>query len=126
MSGQDHNDSAPGSGFLDVVVNKSRVVRVYLPPDANCLLSVMDTAAQPPLRQRRGRGKHPAAVADDGRSGQALRTRHRSAVGHNDRSVARRGHGLLWRRAHAGTLAAVSIMREHARLKIRVVNVVDS
>ncbi len=36
-------------GFIDHVVNKkAEVVRVYLPPDANCLLSVMDH----PLRSR--------------------------------------------------------------------------
>ena len=41
---QDHNGfTHQDPGFLDVVVNKSaRVTRVYLPPDANCLLSVAD------------------------------------------------------------------------------------
>ena len=41
---QDHNGfSHQDPGLLDVVVNKSpEVVRVYLPPDANCLLSVGD------------------------------------------------------------------------------------
>ena len=41
---QDHNGSThQDPGFLDVVVNKKPgVVRVYLPPDANCLLSVAD------------------------------------------------------------------------------------
>jgi xylulose-5-phosphate/fructose-6-phosphate phosphoketolase len=41
---QDHNGfTHQDPGFLDVVVNKSpRVVRVYLPPDANCLLAVAD------------------------------------------------------------------------------------
>jgi hypothetical protein len=35
--------SPPYPGFIDHVVNKkAEVVRVYLPPDANCLLSVMD------------------------------------------------------------------------------------
>ena len=39
---QDHNGfTHQDPGFLDVVVNKSpSVVRIYLPPDANCLLSV--------------------------------------------------------------------------------------
>jgi xylulose-5-phosphate/fructose-6-phosphate phosphoketolase len=39
---QDHNGfTHQDPGFLDVVTNKSRdVVRIYLPPDANCLLSV--------------------------------------------------------------------------------------
>ena len=41
---QDHNGfTHQDPGFLDVVANKSAsVVRVYLPPDANCLLSVAD------------------------------------------------------------------------------------
>jgi len=41
---QDHNGfSHQDPGFLDIVVNKkAEIVRVYLPPDANCLLSVAD------------------------------------------------------------------------------------
>ncbi len=41
---QDHNGfTHQDPGFLDVVANKSpEVVRIYLPPDANCLLSVTD------------------------------------------------------------------------------------
>jgi xylulose-5-phosphate/fructose-6-phosphate phosphoketolase len=41
---QDHNGfSHQDPGFIDHVVNKkAEVVRVYLPPDANCLLSVTD------------------------------------------------------------------------------------
>ncbi len=41
---QDHNGfSHQDPGFVDLVVNKkAEVVRVYFPPDANCLLSVMD------------------------------------------------------------------------------------
>lgn len=41
---QDHNGfSHQDPGFLDVVTNKSaEIVRIYLPPDANCLLSVAD------------------------------------------------------------------------------------
>jgi xylulose-5-phosphate/fructose-6-phosphate phosphoketolase len=41
---QDHNGfSHQDPGFLDLVVNKSPTVcRIYLPPDANCLLSVAD------------------------------------------------------------------------------------
>ena len=41
---QDHNGfTHQDPGFLDLVVNKNpSVVRVYLPPDANCLLSVAD------------------------------------------------------------------------------------
>ncbi len=41
---QDHNGfSHQDPGFIDLVANKkSDVVRIYLPPDANCLLSVAD------------------------------------------------------------------------------------
>ncbi len=41
---QDHNGfSHQDPGFLDLVTNKSpRVTRIYLPPDANCLLAVAD------------------------------------------------------------------------------------
>src|SRR5437763_3400298 len=41
---QDHNGfSQQDPGFIDHVVNKSAdIIRVYLPPDANCLLSVAD------------------------------------------------------------------------------------
>ena len=60
---QDHNGfTHQDPGFIDVVVNKkAEIVRVYLPPDANCLLSVMDHC----LRSRHYvnvvvAGKHPA------------------------------------------------------------------
>ncbi len=74
---QDHNGfTHQDPGFLDHVVNKKAdIVRVYLPPDANCLLSVMDHC----LRSRHYvnvvvAGKHPAPpVAEHGRGGQALR-----------------------------------------------------
>jgi xylulose-5-phosphate/fructose-6-phosphate phosphoketolase len=41
---QDHNGySHQGPGFMDTVINKKgSIVRIYLPPDGNCLLSVMD------------------------------------------------------------------------------------
>ena len=41
---QDHNGfTHQDPGFLDVVANKSpEIVRIYLPPDGNCLLSTMD------------------------------------------------------------------------------------
>jgi xylulose-5-phosphate/fructose-6-phosphate phosphoketolase len=60
---QDHNGfTHQDPGFIDHVVNKKAdVVRVYLPPDANCLLSVVDHC----LRSRHYvnvviAGKHPA------------------------------------------------------------------
>lgn len=38
-----HTDNFQDPGFLDVVANKSpEVVRIYLPPDGNCLLSTMN------------------------------------------------------------------------------------
>lgn len=40
---QDHNGySHQGPGFIDTVINKkSNIIRIYLPPDANCLISAM-------------------------------------------------------------------------------------
>jgi xylulose-5-phosphate/fructose-6-phosphate phosphoketolase len=62
---QDHNGfSHQDPGFIDHVVNKkAEVIRVYLPPDANCLLSVTDHC----LRSRNYvnvvvAGKQPAPV----------------------------------------------------------------
>ncbi|HEV3203823.1 MAG TPA: phosphoketolase family protein [Gemmataceae bacterium] len=76
---QDHNGfSHQNPGFLDHVVNKkAEVIRVYLPPDANTLLSVTDHC----LRSRHyvnviGQTTS-AAMADDGRGRHALHQRHR-------------------------------------------------
>jgi xylulose-5-phosphate/fructose-6-phosphate phosphoketolase len=129
---QDHNGfTHQDPGFIDHVVNKkASVVRVYLPPDANCLLSVMDHC----LRSRHYvnvviAGKHPAP--------QWLTME--AAVKHCTEGIG------LWQWASNDedevpdlvmaccgdvptleTLAAVSILREHLpELKIRVVNVVD-
>ena len=73
---QDHNGfSHQDPGFIDHVVNKkAEVVRVYLPPDANCLLSVTDHC----LRSRNyvnlvdRRQTARAGLADNGRGHQAL------------------------------------------------------
>jgi xylulose-5-phosphate/fructose-6-phosphate phosphoketolase len=71
---QDHNGfTHQDPGFIDLATNKkAAVVRVYLPPDANCLLSVMDHC----LRSRHYvnivvAGKHPAPqwLAMDARRG---------------------------------------------------------
>ncbi len=118
-------------GFIDHVVNKkASIVRVYLPPDANCLLSVMDHC----LRSRHYvnvvvAGKHAAPQWLDMESA----VRHCSAgIGiwpwaSNDRNCE---PDLVM--ACAGdvptleTLAAVSILRRRLpELKIRVVNVVN-
>jgi xylulose-5-phosphate/fructose-6-phosphate phosphoketolase len=129
---QDHNGfTHQDPGFLDHVVNKkAEIVRVYLPPDANCLLSVMDHC----LRSRHYvnvvvAGKHPAPqwLSMD------------AAINHCSEGIG------IWQWASndqhgapdlvmacAGdvptleTLAAVSILhRELPDLRVRVVNVVD-
>ncbi|MHB1230467.1 MAG: phosphoketolase family protein [Halothiobacillus sp.] len=129
---QDHNGfTHQDPGFIDHVVNKkAEVVRVYFPPDANCLLSVMDHC----LRSRHYvnvvvAGKHPAPqwLTMD------AAVKHCSeGIGiwqwaSNDQAVA---PDVVM--ACCGdvptleTLAAVSILREHLpELKIRVVNIVD-
>ena len=99
---QDHNGfSHQDPGFIDHVVNKkAEVVRVYLPPDANCLLSVTDHC----LRSRNYvnvivAGKQPAPqwLNMDARH-QALHGRHRHLGVGEQRPWERagRGHGLLW------------------------------
>jgi xylulose-5-phosphate/fructose-6-phosphate phosphoketolase len=129
---QDHNGfTHQDPGFLDVVVNKkAQVVRVYLPPDSNCLLSVMDHC----LRSRQYvnvvvAGKHPSPqwLSMD------------AAVRHCTQGIS------IWQWASndqgympdlvmaccgdvptVETLAAVTILRKHLPgLKIRVINVVD-
>ena len=129
---QDHNGfSHQDPGFIDHVVNKKAgVVRVYLPPDANCLLSVMDHC----LRSRHYvnvviAGKHPAPqwlsmVAAEAHCAEGIGVWQWAS---NDQGV---DPDVVM--ACCGdvptleTLAAVSIMREHLpELKIRVVNVVD-
>ncbi len=129
---QDHNGfTHQDPGFIDIVMNKKAgIVRVYLPPDGNCLLSVMDHC----LRSRQYvnvviAGKHPAP--------QWLGM---------DAAAAHCAAGIgIWQwagndgdaepdivMACAGdvptlvTLAAVSILRRHLPdLRIRVINVVD-
>jgi len=108
MSGpQDHNGfTHQDPGFIDHVVNKkAEVVRVYLPPDANCLLSVMDHC----LRSRHYvnvviAGKHPAPqwLTMDAPSSTARKASASGRGRATTRASRRRGHGLLWRRAHAG------------------------
>lgn len=118
-------------GFIDLVVNKkASIVRVYLPPDANCLLSVWDHC----LRSRHyvnvviaGKYKAPQWLTMD------------EAIEHCTKGIG------VWQWASSDkggepdvvmaccgdvptleTLAAVSILREHLPdLKIRVINVVD-
>ncbi len=129
---QDHNGlSHQDPGFIDHVVNKkAEVVRVYLPPDANCLLSVMDHC----LRSRHYvnvviAGKHPAPQwltmdAAEKHCAQGIGIWHWASndqEGEPDVVMACCGDVPTQE-----TLAAVSILREHLpELKVRVVNVVD-
>ena len=105
---QDHNGfSHQDPGFIDHVVNKkAEVIRVYLPPDANTLLSVADHCLRSrELRQRdRRRQAAVAELADDGRGGRPLhaRDRHLGLGLERRRRRAGRRAGLLRRRAHAG------------------------
>ena len=116
---QDHNGfSHQDPGFIDHVVNKkAEVIRVYLPPDANTLLSVgRPLPAQPQLRQRhRGRQAAVAELAGHGRGDSPLHARHRHlGVGQQRR---RREPDVVL--ACCGdvptleTLAAVDLLREH-------------
>ena len=129
---QDHNGfSHQDPGFLDIVANKSSdIIRIYLPPDANTLLSVTDHC----LRSRGyvnviGAGKQPSM--------QWLSIEE--AVKHCNAGLG------IWEWASndtgsepdvvmacAGdvptleTIAAVQILREYfPELKVRVINVVD-
>ncbi|MDB6060325.1 MAG: Fructose-6-phosphate phosphoketolase [Verrucomicrobiaceae bacterium] len=129
---QDHNGfTHQDPGFIDHVANKkAEIVRIYLPPDANCLLSVMDHC----LRSRHYinvviAGKHPApqwlpmdAAANHCREGIGIW--HWAGSGGDDEpDVVMACAGDV---PTLETLAAVSILREHLPdLKIRVVNVVD-
>ena len=129
---QDHNGfTHQDPGFIDHVVNKkAQIVRVYLPPDANCLLSVMDHC----LRSRHYvnvviAGKHPSpqwlsmdAAARHCAEGVGIWQWASNDQG-GDPDVVMACCGDV---PTLEALAAVSIMREHLpQLKIRVVNVVD-
>jgi xylulose-5-phosphate/fructose-6-phosphate phosphoketolase len=129
---QDHNGfTHQDPGFLDHVVNKkAEVVRIYLPPDANCLLSVMDHC----LRSRHYvnvvvAGKHPAPQWLE----MEAAFRHcTKGIGIWEWASNDRGETPDVVMACAGDvptleiLAAVSILRQSLPdLKIRVVNIVD-
>jgi xylulose-5-phosphate/fructose-6-phosphate phosphoketolase len=129
---QDHNGfTHQDPGFIDHVANKkASVVRIYLPPDANCLLSVVDHC----LRSRHYvnvviAGKHPAPQWL-GMEAAAQHCAEGIGVWHWASNDAGAEPDLVM--ACAGdvptleTLGAVSILRQHLpALKIRVVNVVD-
>ena len=118
-------------GFIDHVVNKkSSIVRVYLPPDANCLLSVWDHCL---------RSRHYVNVVIAGKYLAPQWLTMEEAIEHCTEGIG------VWQWASNDdgaepdvvmtccgdvptleTLAAVSILRKHLpELKIRVVNIVD-
>jgi len=129
---QDHNGfTHQDPGFLDHVINKKAdVVRVYLPADANCLLSVFDHCL---------RSRHYVNVVVAGKHALPQWLSIEEAVIHCTQGIG------IWQWASNDqgaepdvvmaccgdtptleTLAAVSILREHLPdIKIRVVNVVD-
>jgi xylulose-5-phosphate/fructose-6-phosphate phosphoketolase len=129
---QDHNGfSHQDPGFIDHVVNKkAEIVRVYLPPDANCLLSVADHCL---------RSRHYVNVIVAGKQPALDYLTMDEAVAH-----CARGIGIWqWASSDEGsepdvvlacagdiptleTLAAAAILRDSfPELKVRVVNVVD-
>jgi xylulose-5-phosphate/fructose-6-phosphate phosphoketolase len=129
---QDHNGfSHQDPGFIDHVVNKrAEIIRVYLPPDANCLLSVADHCL---------RSRHYVNVIVAGKQPALDYLSMHEAVAHCTRGI-----GIWdWASNDAGgepdlvmtcagdiltveTLAAVALLREHLpELTVRVVNVVD-
>ena len=118
-------------GFIDHVVNKkASIVRVYLPPDANCMLSVWDHCL---------RSRHYVNVVIAGKYHAPQWLTMQEAVVHCTMGIS------IWEWAGTDkntepdvvmacsgdvptleTLAAVSILRQHLPdLKIRVINVVD-
>ena len=129
---QDHNGfSHQDPGFIDHVINKKAdIIRVYLPPDANTLLSVTDHC----LRSRNyinviiaGKQSAPQWLTMD----QAI-THCTAGVGIWDWASNDQGGEPDVVMACCGdvptleTLAAVELLRKHVpELKIRVVNVVD-
>jgi xylulose-5-phosphate/fructose-6-phosphate phosphoketolase len=118
-------------GFIDLVVNKKdSVVRIYLPPDANCLLSVWDHCM---------RSRHYVNVVIAGKYQAPQWLNMDEAIEHCTQGI-----GVWeWASNDQGgepdvvmaccgdvptleTLAAVSILRKHLPdLRIRVINVVD-
>jgi xylulose-5-phosphate/fructose-6-phosphate phosphoketolase len=129
---QDHNGfSHQDPGFIDHVVNKkAEIIRVYLPPDANCLLSVADHC----LRSR----QYVNVIVAGKQPGLQYLTMD-EAVAHCTRGIG------IWEWAGSAetgepdvvlgcagdiptleTVAAAALLREHLPdLRVRVVNVVD-
>ncbi len=129
---QDHNGfTHQDPGFIDHVVNKkATIVRVYLPPDANCLLSVMDHCL---------RSYHYVNVIVAGKHPAPQWLNMDEAIEHCTRGIGIWNFASNDQEAEPDVimacsgdvptleiLAAVSIIREHLpEIKIRVINVVD-
>jgi xylulose-5-phosphate/fructose-6-phosphate phosphoketolase len=129
---QDHNGfSHQDPGFIDVVVNKKAdIVRVYFPPDANCLLSVADHCL---------RSRDYVNVIVAGKQAELQWLTMDAAIKHCTSGIGiwewasnDKGYEPDVVMACCGdvptieTLAAVDLLRDYAPdLKIRVVNVVD-
>jgi xylulose-5-phosphate/fructose-6-phosphate phosphoketolase len=129
---QDHNGfSHQDPGFIDHVVNKkAEIIRVYLPPDANTLLSVMDHCL---------RSRDYVNVVVAGKQPTLDWLSMDEAILHCTRGIGT----WDWASSDAGAepdvvlgcagdvptlevLAATALLREHLpELKVRVVNVVD-
>jgi xylulose-5-phosphate/fructose-6-phosphate phosphoketolase len=129
---QDHNGfSHQDPGFIDHVVNKkAEIVRVYLPPDANCLLEVADHCL---------RSRHYVNVIVAGKQPTHNWLGMDDAITHCTRGIG------IWEWASNDddgepdvvmaccgdtptleTLAAVDLLRQHLpELKVRVINIVD-
>jgi xylulose-5-phosphate/fructose-6-phosphate phosphoketolase len=129
---QDHNGfTHQDPGFLDHVINKKAdIVRVYLPPDANCLLSTIDHCL---------RSRHYVNVVVAGKHALPQWLTMEQAIIHCTEGIG------IWQWASNDqggepdvvmaccgdtptleALAAVSILRRHLPdLKIRAINVVD-
>jgi xylulose-5-phosphate/fructose-6-phosphate phosphoketolase len=124
----------PDPGFLDHVVNKKAdVVRVYLPPDANCLLSVADHCLRSRHyvnvivagKQPRRSGSAPTQPRTTARAGSARGSGRATTAGPApaDPDVVLACAGDV---PTMETLAAVDLLRTHVPgLRMRVVNVVD-
>jgi xylulose-5-phosphate/fructose-6-phosphate phosphoketolase len=128
---QDHNGfSHQDPGFIDHVVNKkAEIIRVYLPPDANCLLSVADHCL---------RSRHYVNVIVAGKQPALDYLTMEEAIAHCTRGLgiwewAGNGHGepdvVLACAGDVPTLetvaAAAMLRRALPELRVRVVNVVD-
>ena len=129
---QDHNGfSHQDPGFIDHVLNKKpEIVRVYLPPDANTLLSISDHC----LRSRdlvnvvvAGKNPAPQWLGPDEAAAHCTR-----GIGIWDWASNDEGHppdvvlGCAGDVPTVEALAAVSLLRRHLpQLRVRLVNVVD-